>query len=423
MKPFSTLIALPLLGIAAGVQAGGVSLYEVGQEDMGLANAGAAARAQDPSVLMSNPAGIANLEGTQINLAGQLVLGHLRFDRDGDNTTSGNEGGNALDALPGSSFFISHQLDDRATIGFGMYGNFGLALNYDDDWAGRYFVQDTALLGISFQPTFAYRFTDDLAVGIGPRLMYGVFRSEMAIDNNPLGFGDQPDGQLEYRSHDWGAGVNAGLLYSLSPGTRLGLAYTSKIDLQFEDRPSLDGIDNPILEVSLRRLAADQLSIDMRVPQSVIASLYHELNPEWTLLASAGWQDWSEFGKMSIDIDGQNPQGLTADRRYKDTWHLSLGAQRHLSPRLRWNMGLAYDSSAVDDEDRTVDNPMAETWRLATGFNYRLDEGLDLNVSYALVWLGDMEVDQQKRVSGKRVSGEYSNSALHILGGGVIWRF
>lgn len=423
MRVFQIAVFLSLAGMAGVVRAGGIMLYEAGQEDMGLANAGAAARAQDPSVLMNNPAGIANLQGTQVNLTGQAIFGNLRFDRDDHNTVPGNEGGNALTALPGSSLFISHELNERVTIGFGMYGNFGLALDYDDDWAGRYFVQDTTLLGISFQPTLAFRINDDLAVGIGPRLMYGLFRTDVAINNNPLGFGNQADGQLEYRSHDWAAGVNLGLLYSLSPSTRLGLAYTSEIDLEFEDRSALDDIDNPLLQASLRRLAADQLQIDMTVPQTVTASIYHELDAQWTLLASLGWQDWSEFGKVGIEVDGQTTQSPTVERQYKDTWHVSLGAQRKLSDRLRWNLGLAYDSSAVDDEDRTVDNPMAETWRVATGFNYQVEEGLDLNLSYTFLWLGDMEVDQTKPVSGLRTSGEYANASLHVIGGGAVWRF
>ncbi|MDT4864846.1 hypothetical protein FQZ97_996200 [compost metagenome] len=66
---------------------------------------------------------------------------------------------------------------------------------------------------------------------------------------------------------------------------------------------------------------------------------------------------------------------------------------------------------------------MNETWHLATGINYQLEEGLDMNLSYTLVWLGDMEVDQTKRISGQRTSGEFSNAALHVLGGGVVWRF
>lgn len=70
-------------------------IYEAGQEGMGLANAGSAALASDPSVLMSNPAGIAKLKGTQISANAQVILGDLRFSRDDKNQFDGNEGGNA----------------------------------------------------------------------------------------------------------------------------------------------------------------------------------------------------------------------------------------------------------------------------------------------------------------------------------------
>jgi long-chain fatty acid transport protein len=83
---------------------------------------------------------------------------------------------------------------------------------------------------------------------------------------------------------------------------------------------------------------------------------------------------------------------------------------------------VGYDSSAVKDKDRTVDNPMNETWRLATGLSYKLAEDTDLNLNYTLVWLGDMDVQQTKR-NGQTLSGSYPNSALHIVGGGVTWRF
>ena len=57
-------------------------------------------------------------------------------------------------------------------------------------------------------------------------------------------------------------------------------------------------------------------------------------------------------------------------------------------------MGLCYDSSAVDDKDRTVDNSMGETWRLATGANYQLEEGLDVLLAYPRAWLGDRDNEQ-----------------------------
>jgi long-chain fatty acid transport protein len=404
--------------------AGGILIYEAGQEGNGLANAGAAALATDPSVLMSNPAGLTELSGTQISANGQLILGDMRFSRDSSNQFDGNEGGNALQYLPGASFFVSHQIDDRSAIGFGMYGNFGLALDYDDDWAGRYFNQEAAIIGVSFQPTLAHKFTDDLSVGIGPRIMYGYYRNETAINNNLLGLRDSSDGQLEYKDTDVGAGINLGLLYRLSERTQIGLAYTSKIDLEFKDSPSVRKVDNPIINAALRRLNVDSLELDMSVPQTVLFSVAHDLDPQWKLLGSLGWQDWSEFGEIGVEVDASaNDVSRTANRHYKDTWHASIGTQYQATPRLRWSVGLGYDSSAVEHKDRTVDNPMGDAWRVATGINYQIDKGLDLHAAYTLVWLGDMDVDQTKSRSGTTLSGTYKNAALHIIGGGATWRF
>lgn len=423
-KLMKSSVAGGLLFASLQAEAGGIMIYEAGHEGTGLANAGSAVMASDPSILMTNPAGISQLAGTQINFNAQLILGDVSFSRDNANTFGGNEGGNALKYLPGSSFFISHQLDERSSIGFGMYGNFGLALDYDDDWAGRYFAQESAIIGVSFQPTYAYKITDDLSVGLGPRFMLGYFRTEVAVNNNVLGLGNAEDGQLRYKDTDWGTGANVGVLYNLNERTRLGLAWTSKIKLKFEDKPELKKITNPLLRLALNRLDADQLNVDMNVPQTVTTSVSYQLDPQWTLLGSLGWQDWSDFGKVGVEVDTDlGSTSRTAQRQYKDTWHASIGAQHQINPKLRWNVGLGYDSSAVDDKDRTVDNPMNEAWRLATGVSYALQDDIDVHMSYTLIYLGDMDVQQTKARSGGSVSGEYKNAALHVLGGGVVWRF
>lgn len=424
----SALLSM-LLGAAVCVidnqaWAGGILVYEAGQEGAGLANAGAAVLTTDPSVLMNNPAGLSQLKGTQINMDGQVMLGDITFSRGTGNAFSGGNGGNPLPYFPGTSFFISHELDERSTLGFGMYGNFGLALDYDDDWAGRYFTQESAIVGVSFQPTYAYKVTEDLSIGGGPRFMYGYYRTEVAVNNNVLGLGNARDGQLIYKDGDWGIGYNLGILYRLNERTRLGLAYTSKIDLKFKDSPKFKDITNPLLNVALNRLDVDQLKADMTVPQTVLASISYKLDDHWTLLGSLDWQDWSEFGKIGVEVD-TNAAGTSTsvDRQYKDTYHASIGAQNQLTPKWRWNVGVAYDSSAVDDKDRTVDNPMNDAWRFATGVNYALDANTDLHLNYTLIWMSDMEVTQTKARSGNSVSGEYRDAMLHVIGGGAVWRF
>ncbi|WP_137807578.1 OmpP1/FadL family transporter [Pseudomonas sp. G(2018)] len=414
--PVVTLLAL----CCQHAWAGGIMLYEIGTDNAGLANAGAAARAQGPSTIASNPAGMSYLPGTQITGGLQVLYGNLKFDRDDDTNVAGSGSGNALDPMPGGSFFISHELDDHWSVGFGQYGDFGLAVNYDNEWSGRYFAQNSSLLGLSLVPSVAYRFNEQWSVGVGVTAMYGMLQAQTAIDRSPFGFTDRSDGQFKYKDKDWGFGANVGVIYAPQPGTRIGLAYTSKLDLEFEDGLDVKG-DGPLLQ----RLDGTQTQLDMTVPQTVTLSLFQQLDRQWALLASVNWQDWSEFGEIAVQVDtsANDARSTTVDANYKDTWHLSLGAQFQATPQLLWNFGVAYDSSAVSDGDRTFTVPMAESWRLATGATYALNKVTDVNVSWAMVWLGDMPVDQTKSPSGNRTSGQFDNAWIQAVTGNMTWRF
>lgn len=414
--PAATLLAL----CCQQAWAGGIMLYEIGTDNTGLANAGAAARAQGPSTIASNPAGMSYLPGTQITAGLQVLYGDLSFDRDSNTNVPGSGSGNALDPIPGGSFFVTHQLDDHWSVGFGQYGDFGLAENYDNNWSGRYFAQNASVLGVSMVPSVAYRFNDQWSVGIGVKAMYGMLKADTAIDRSPFGLTDRSDGQFKYRDNDWGFGANVGVIYAPQPGTRLGLTYTSKVDLNFEDKLDVKG-DGPLL----RRLDNANTQLDMTVPQTVTLSLFQQLDRQWALLASVNWQDWSEFGQVGVQVDttANNAQSTTIDANYKDTWHLSLGAQYQATQQLLWNVGVAYDSSAVSDSNRTVTVPMAESWRIATGATYALNKDTDVNVSWAMVWLGDMPVDQSKTVSGDRISGQFDNAWIQAVTGNMTWRF
>lgn len=54
-----------------------------------------AARAQDPGTVLTNPAGMARLPGSQILLGIQPLCGVLEFSPNGSTTTTGSDGGNA----------------------------------------------------------------------------------------------------------------------------------------------------------------------------------------------------------------------------------------------------------------------------------------------------------------------------------------
>jgi long-chain fatty acid transport protein len=344
----------------------------------------------------------------------------VKFNPDSATTTSGGSGGNAVGWMPGGSLFVVQKLNQDWSIGFGVLSYFGLGEKYDDNWVGRYYVQESMLLGMTLTPAVSYRVNDWLSIGAGLNVMYGYLNNEVAINNA----GTQPDGQLKYKDEEWGYGGNFGILVEPKPGTRFGLTYLTEGKLDFSDVPEFSGL-GPVLATVLRNrgLTTNNLDMSMTVPQMVMFSVYHELNPKRAIMGNVGWQDWSRFGKVDVGINTSNPQSLTVDSDYKDTWHVALGVQYRHSPVWTFSCGIAYDSSAVDDDKRTVTLPMGEAWRFALGAQYSLNPNLTLGAAYEFLWSGDMSVDQERGPLAGRVSGEYSNTNMSIFALNLSWKF
>src|SRR5215472_8248394 len=124
MKTKNVLLLTALPGFSLLNQfalAGGIELYEIATPDVGLASAGYSARAQDASTLFKNPAGMSLLDGRQIQAGAQLLYGSVNFSPSQIPPQGGGDGGNAVGALPGASFFYSQKLNDRVVIGFGTF--------------------------------------------------------------------------------------------------------------------------------------------------------------------------------------------------------------------------------------------------------------------------------------------------------------
>jgi len=420
--PIKVLVAIYLViffvnGLAF---ASGIVLYEFGSPDVGLAAAGYAARAQDASTVFTNPAGMSLLGKSQVLGGLQALYGKVEFSPNSATTVSGSDGGNAIGWMPGGSAFIVQKLNKDWSIGFGVLSYFGLSESYDNNWVGRYYVQESTLLGMTLTPAVSYRVNNWLSIGAGLNMMYGYLDTSVAINN----IGDsRPDGQLKYDDGKWGYGGNFGILMAPNSGTRFGLTYLTEVKLDFSATPEFSGL-GPLLEASLRNrgLTTNNLDMSITVPQMVMFSAYHELNQKWAIMGNIGWQDWSRFGQVDIQINSNNPQSLTVDNDYNDTWHVALGAKYRHSTKWVFTGGIAYDSSAVDDDKRTVTLPMGETWRFALGAQYAITPNLTMGAAYEFAWLGNMPVDQQRGLAG-HVSGEYSNASMSFFALNLNWKY
>lgn len=416
-----------LMGGSTLAIAGGLAAYEVGTADVGLATAGRSARAQDPGTALTNPAGMSRLPGTQIQGALQAGYGSMEFSTDAGTSPrlGNNDGGNPVGWVPGGGFFASHQISPDVTVGFAAAGTFGLGLSYDDDWVGRYRGQEAVLIGASLLPSVAYKLNDKLSLGASLNVMYGKLKLQTAVNNvRP----DYSDGQLKLDDHEWGVGVNLGLLYEIDPATRLGLIYNSKVDLDYSAKPRFSGLAPGLERLRQVRTGGNgKLDLGIEVPQAIEASLFHQFNEKWALLGSVGWQEWSKFGYVNVSVDNTtNPQSFTTDLDFKNTWHGAVGAQYHLSEPTVLNFGVAYDSGFQRGNQAYLLLPSNATWRYGVGMQKQEDKSFEWGVGAEYVYGSTVDINSQganPALGGRgSVVGSY-DPRVYFLGANFIWKY
>jgi long-chain fatty acid transport protein len=421
-KVILRLAGLPVLAVTLAAtsgqnaRAGGLELYEIATPDVGLASAGYAARADDASTLFKNPAGMSRLDDVQIQGGVQALYGSVSFSPGPSTSTrlGTDGGGNAVGWVPGASLFLTAPLGEKFHIGLGTFSYFGAASDYGSSWVGRYYVEKSALVGLSVMPSLSFKITDTVSIGAGLNAMYGYLNTDVGV-NNTIG----ADGQMNLKSTTWGFGADVGVLIQPSTNYRFGVTYLSPVDLPLKATPSFTGL-GPGLGAILAR--PPQLDLSLTVPQSVMFSTYEALNDKWALLSDVGWQNWHQFGEVQAGVEGGGT--TTASLDFQNTWHTAWGAQFRPSQPWLLSAGLAYDSSAVNSANRTVTVPLGQEWRFGLGAQFQLSHAINIGLAETYMWLGDLSVYQGSNASLRgQVAGSYNNVWTSVTALSVIWKF
>lgn len=303
--------------------AGGIWLYEMATPDQGTAAAGRAALGLDASTAWANPAGMTRLEQSQLLLGiGPLVI-QSEFDVKPGTTTSGG-GADITSVLPLASGYYVQNLTSDFKLGLALTTLPGLAADYGDTWAGRYFLEKAALFGVAASPVAAYRVLPWLSIGAGPSFGISVIRQDSAINN----VADRlPDGTLQIRSNAFGVGGVVGVMIEPTASTRFGVQYTTPMSFTYDNIiDSVQGLGPGIktLFIAVGGLleipVGSKVDLKLTMPQQVMASVYHQFNDKLALMGNFGWQNWSAFGQPTVVIHGDSTRNVTVDQGYHDTF-------------------------------------------------------------------------------------------------------
>jgi len=402
-----------LMGWAGTAAASSFQLMEQNASGLGNAYAGQAAAAENSSTIFFNPAGMAQLPGTQLSFAVSGIGPSIQFSDSGASRSPipglippGDNGGDAGDWTVLPAGYLSWQLNQSWWLGVGFTAPFGLKTDYDANFIGRFQSQTAELKTYDINPSIAWKINDTVTLGAGVSYQHAQFtldRSTVTAFVPPITVFTGST-HLDASDSDWG--WNVGAMFNFGPGSRIGLSYRSSISHDLSGTATISG-------VPLAGTIAPPVTASIRFPDTYSVGFAHAFNDQWELLGDVTLTRWSTVKNVPIvttGTSGLGPAGTTLDTfafQFDDSFRVGLGVNDKLSKDFTLKAGIAYDQTPVDDQYRLVALPDNSRIWLALGGKYALSKQAALDFGYAHLFVKDASINQTRLLQGT-VAGTYS---------------
>lgn len=424
-------LAVLLSMTTTGATAAGFALIEQSVSSMGTAHAGSGAIAEDASTVFFNPASMARLEGNQLSVGLHFVAPDSEFTgsaavndplgafgADGD-PISGGDGGNGGETGLVPHFTYVHDIDERWKLGLGVNVPFGLSTKYRKGWVGRYSATESEITTVNINPTVSFKIDEHASIGFGVSAMYAELILKNDVDFGLLGGGatGAADGSAKLDIDDWGYGFNIGGLLEPTEHTRLSLAYRSNVDVKLDGKLNVSGSPS------------QGAKADVSLPNTLSLSAYHEVNPQWAIMADITWTQWSKINALVARFD--NGSTNTIPLKWEDTVRTAIGASYKYSDIWTLRTGVAFDESPVlNAEFRPAALPDDDRIWLTFGAGYKYSDKLSFDIGYAHLFIDDPEINSTDAASSAvglpegvhRITGKY-NADTDIISAQANWKF
>ncbi|MEG9311964.1 long-chain fatty acid transporter FadL [Klebsiella pneumoniae] len=396
-------LAVAVALVSTQAWSAGFQLNEFSASGLGRAYSGEGAIADDAGNASRNPALIMMFDRPTMS-AGAV------FVDPGVNVSGTSPTGKSLKAdniaptawVP--NFHFVAPINDQFGWGASITSNYGLATEYNDDYAAGSMGGKTDLTTANFNLSGAYRLDSNWSFGLGFDAVYAKAKIERyagdSADRRRLwraaagagGPGSEDPGRHADRPSNgnaWGFGWNAGILYELDKNNRYGLTYRSEVKIDFDGnyRSSLPAAYNQILgNFGLPAGTSGQTtngSLTLNLPEMWELSGYNRVAPQWAVHYSLTYTSWSQF--QELKATGSNGQTLFyKEEGFKDAYRLALGTTYYYDDNWTFRTGIAFDDSPVPANNRSISIPDQDRLWLSAGTTYAFnkDASVDVGVSY-----------------------------------------
>ncbi len=399
--------------------AAGFGIYEWSARGNALGGA-TVGRADDPSALATNPAGITQLDGLQVLGGFTAIHPVLDIKTDGRWYSSDKD---SLWIPP--HFFATWKVNDRYSIGLGTFSRFGLGSVFDEDWGGRYNSYEAIIESVSINPNVAVKVTDKFSAAFGVEAMYLNFSKKQKF--NVVKFHPTiPDGDSHLEADGWGYGFNMGVHYQPCDYAKIGLSYRSPVTMKVNGDADFDTPDAITALTPPGAFTDTSASGTVTLPDSFSFGVAVYPHEKLSVEVGAVYTLWSKYNELKINYgDAVVPTttGLvdqtTQAKNWEDVWRFNIGVEYAALDWLDLRAGYVFDQSPVQDDTIDYMVPANDRHLFNGGVGFHWDNWMvDVNYTYLMI----MDRDIDGRDDGVR-DGEIDNADAHMVGLSVGYKF
>jgi long-chain fatty acid transport protein len=196
---------------------------------------------------------------------------------------------------------------------------------------------------------------------------------------------------------------------------KIGVSYRSSIEHELDGDVKARG-PNPLLDAA----GTSKAEAEVELPDTLVFSVAQQLNERWEMLGDLSWTGWSNVDNVDIVRTSGVAAGTTAQRLeadFRDTWRVAFGANYKLNDAWKLKFGVAYDQTPVrDKERRLVALPDTDRTWFSVGGQWKVSKTNTLDLGAAYLYMADSKIDNDQTADGRgRVRGEYEAS-VWVLG-------
>jgi long-chain fatty acid transport protein len=362
MKKICTLTAAAI--VASSMAFGGsfqLNLQGIRQTAMGGTGV---AWPWDASTIFFNPGGLARLQGIQAYGSVNFVQPNVKYIQ---TPTGGYSYSTQSHTSTPFAVYVGGPLmkDSRLAVGVGIYMPFGSRLDWGNDWAGRFIVEDISLHSIFIQPTASYAINDYVSVGAGFVFAVGTVDINKAI---PLQDLNGNNGQAMLNGNAKGYGYNLGVQVKATKDLQFGVSYRSKVNMEVNNGDATFTVPSSVAGNFPNTSFATKLPL----PSILTVGAGYRFCEKFMVQADVVFAGWKTYDSLSFDFaENKAVQDTHDPRSYKNTVAFRLGAHYNLCKEFAIMAGGAYDPTPTKDNLLSPDAVDADRITLSCGATYQ----------------------------------------------------